>query len=122
MTSLFVSLLLDALPHAADGGPLLPSSHRTVPLVRPKIDVFGFAAAGNAGKASEPTASACREEGGLDVGLDEAGDGRADELTQGVALTRPAPTLFAEAGIAGKATAEAAWPQLPCLLTADRED
>lgn len=118
-----------ALPHGFVGLPTLPSSQPglTVPLVRPKIIVFGFAAAGSAGKASVAGLFALPVAvGGLDVGRDEAGDGfvdDTDDAIQGVAPTRPAPTLLADgAGIEGNGFALAVFPQLPFLLTAERDD
>ena len=104
--------------------PPLESSHLTVPLVSPKIIVFGLAAAGNAGKASVAVALALPATGAAEDGRDGAGDGLDEDEgpTQGVGPTRPAPALLAEAaGIEGKGVAEAL-PQLPCLLTSERDD
>lgn len=89
--------------------------------------VLGFAAAGSEGKASTVVPIALPEGViGLEVGRTGAGDGLGldDEATQGVTLTFPAPTLFADfgAGIDGKGLAFVAEFQLPFLLTADRED
>ena len=100
--------------------------------------VLGFAAAGSAGKAS--TAPAAAERFGfpgvesLAVGCDDDGDDNDEDdgacegfdeegATQGVAPTRPAPALWAEdAGADGNGFAAVELPQLPCLLTADRDD
>lgn len=89
--------------------------------------VLGFAAAGSEGKASTVAPIALLEDlVGLDVGCKGAGDGLDDddEATQGVTLTWPAPTLFADAwaGIDGKGLAFVVLFQLPFLLTVDRED
>lgn len=114
-------------------GPLR-SSHRTVPRVSPVIIiiVLGLAAAGKAGKAS--AAAAAGPAGlpyveGLEVGRDGAGEGLDEEAageedaTHGVAPTRPAPALLADdAGIEGKGFVAVELPQLPCLLTAERDD
>lgn len=108
----------------------LRSSHRTVPRVSPIIRVLGFAAAGNAGKASAAAAvSGLLKAEGLDMGRDGAGEGRGEDeeeeeaATHGVALTRPAPALLAEdAGINGNGLVAVELPQLPCLLTAERDD
>lgn len=103
---------------------LLPSSHRTVPRVSPDIKVFGLAAVGSAGNAPALTAAAVG--GGRDVGREDVGDGRAEELlaegaVQGVFPTRPAPTRLADAAdMAGTGVAELMeLPQLPFRLTAD---
>lgn len=99
--------------------------HLTAPLVYPNIVVFGFAAAGKAGNASELVAFAALEVGGLEDGRDEAGEGReeVDVATHGVAPTLPAPTRLADdTGMGGKGMALGALPQLPCLLTAERDD
>lgn len=95
------------------------------------IMVLGFAAAGSAGKASaaEPFVLPPEVEG-LDSGCDDDDDDACEGLgeeeegaTHGVALTRPAPTLLAEdAGIDGNGFAAVELPQLPCLLTAERDD
>ena len=90
--------------------------------------VSGFAAAGNAGNASELVVFTVREIGGLDEGCDVAGEGReeddAEGVSQGVAPTLPAPTRLAEVagGMGGKGLADVALPQLSCRLTAERED
>lgn len=87
--------------------------------------VFGFKAAGKAGKASELVAFATLDVGGLEDGRDEEGEAREEEVVviQGVAPTLPAPTRLADAAaMGGKGLAFAALPQLPCLLTADRDD
>lgn len=102
----------------------LPSSHRTVPRVSPMIIVLGFAAAGSAGKASTAEPAGLPEIEGLETGCD-AGEGLDEEegATHGVARTRPAPALLAEdAGIDGNGFAAVELPQLPCLLTAERDD
>lgn len=87
--------------------------------------VFGLGAAGRAGKAS--ALAACVDlgrRGGLDV--EGAGEGREEEVSQGVGPTRPGPARLADAdaagGMSGKGLAAAAWPQLPWRLTAERED
>lgn len=93
--------------------------------------VLGFAAAGSAGKASaavEPFG--LPEVAGLDWGRDDegAGAGLGEEeeeegATQGVAPTRPAPARLAEVGgVDGNGFAAVELPQLPCLLTAERDD
>ena len=90
--------------------------------------VFGFTAAGSAGNASEDVGFAIREMGALDEGREVAGEGReeddADGVSQGVAPTLPAPTRLADVagGMGGKGLAFVALPQLPCRLTAERED
>lgn len=94
--------------------------------------VLGLAAAGNAGKASAAAAPAgpagLPYVAGLDIGRDGAGEGldeeaEAEGTTHGVAPTRPAPALLADdAGIDGKGFVAVELPQLPCLLTAERDD
>lgn len=108
----------------------LRSSHLTVPRVSPSIKVLGLAAAGSAGKASTAAeTSGFPKVEGLDTGRDGAGEGldedeaEADGATHGVAPTRPAPALLAEdAGIDGNGFVAVELPQLPCLLTAERDD
>lgn len=104
----------------------LPSSHRTVPRVSPIIIVLGFAAAGSAGNASTAAEPFGLPEGdGMDTGRGDAGEGLDEEdgATHGVAPTRPAPALLAEdVGIEGNGFAAVDFPQLPCLLTAERDD
>ncbi len=60
----------------------------------------------------------------LETSRDGAGEGRAEDgAAHGTGPTRPAPARLAEtAGIAGKGLALAALFQLPCLLTAERDD
>lgn len=88
--------------------------------------VLGLAAAGSAGKASTPVGPfALPEAEGLETGRDDAGAGLDEEegATHGVAPTRPAPALLAEAeGTDGNGFAAVELPQLPCLLTAERDD
>lgn len=87
--------------------------------------VLGFAAAGSAGKASAAEPFGWPEVEGLDSGREDAGGGLDEEegAIQGVAPTRPAPALLAEdAGIDGNGFAAVELPQLPCLLTAERDD
>lgn len=68
--------------------------------------------------------------GALEAGLEGAGDARFEEAAEGpvhgVCPTLPAPVRLTDAGPVGMAgnglTAGAALPQLPCLLTADRDD
>ena len=88
--------------------------------------VLGFAAAGSAGKASPVAeASGLLMVDGLDTGRDGTGEGLDEEAgaTHGVAPTRPAPALLAEdAGIDGNGFVAVELPQLPCLLTAERDD
>ena len=94
--------------------------------------VLGFAATGSAGKASIAAPfilldvvggleSGCEEKAG--AGLDDE-DVEAEGATQGVAPTRPTPTLLAEeAGVEdGNGVVAVELPQLPCLLTAERDD
>ena len=94
--------------------------------------VFGFAATGSAGKASIAAPiillavvggleSGCEDRGG---GLDDDDEEEAEGATHGVAPTRPAPTLLAEeAGVEdGNGFVAVELPQLPCLLTAERDD
>lgn len=89
---------------------------------------MGFAAAGKDGNASEAVLVAVFGGGGLICGREGAGDERVDTagVAHGVAPTRPVPTRFADAAApdctAGKGLGLAAFPQLPCLLTAERED
>lgn len=132
-------MVVGADPHGLAGLPVpLPSSHRTVPRVRPMIMVLGFAAAGSAGKASPAPPAAVERVGlpgveSLGVGCDDDDDNDEDDdgcggfdeegASQGVAPARPAPALWAEdAGIDGNGFAAVELPQLPCLLTADRDD
>lgn len=90
--------------------------------------VFGFAATGSAGKASELDGLAAREIGALDECRDGAGEGldeeEAEGVSQGVAPTLPAPTRLADVagGMGGKGLVFVALPQLPWRLTAERED
>lgn len=114
-------------PHglSVSGFPPLASFHLTVPLVSPAIRVFGFAAMGNAGNASPVAPPFARPiVAALDTGRDDAGDGRVDDgAAQGTGPTRPAPARLADAaGMAGKGLAFTALFQLPCLLTAERDD
>lgn len=94
--------------------------------------VLGFAATGSAGKASIAAPlillavvggleSGCEDNGG---GLDDGDEEEAEGATHGVAPTRPAPTLLAEeAGVEdGNGFVAVELPQLPCLLTAERDD
>ena len=95
--------------------------------------VLGFAATGSAGKASIAARfillavvggleSGCEDKDG--GGLDDDEEEEADGATHGVAPTRPAPTLLAEeAGVEdGNGFVAVELPQLPCLLTAERDD
>ena len=96
--------------------------------------VFGFAATGSAGKASIAAPfillavvggleSGCEDKGGGGLDDDEEEE-EAEGATHGVAPTRPAPTLLAEgAGVEeGNGFVAVELPQLPCLLTAERDD
>lgn len=59
--------------------------------------VFGFAAAGSAGKASDPTIAL--EAGAADVGREVAGEGRRDDEADeahGVGPTLPGPLRLAD--------------------------
>ena len=62
----------------------------------------------------------------METGRDGAGDGRCDDDTddvQGVWPTLPGPARLALATGSGLDDAAAGvFPQLPCLLTAERED
>lgn len=92
--------------------------------------MFGFAAAGNAGKALSKGVEEDNvvdetpgdRELGRDAGREE--DEGADGASQAAVVARPAAPARADdpAGIGGNGFAEAALPQLPCLLTAERED
>ena len=81
-------------------------------------------AAGRAGKASKLPVALAREFCIMDVACEEAGGGFEDDgATQGVGPTLPGPARLAEAvGMEGNGLVAAAFPQLPCLLTAERED
>ena len=93
---------------------------------------LGFAATGSGGKASIAAPfilldggggleNGCEDNGG---GLDDDDDEEAEGATHGVAPTRPAPTLLAEeVGVEdGNGFVAVELPQLPCLLTAERDD
>ena len=91
--------------------------------------VLGFAATGSAGKASIAAPFILLDVvGGLESGCEDKGGGGLDddeeEATHGVAPTRPAPTLLAEeTGVEdGNGFVAVEFPQLPCLLTAERDD
>lgn len=95
--------------------------------------VFGLAAAGKAGNAVSAGVVVVDDDNVANTGGREFGrdDGRDEEewLVDGpshAAALRPAlPALVDDddaAGIGGNGFAVAALPQLPCLLTADRED
>lgn len=90
--------------------------------------VFGFAAAGNAGKAlSEGVEDNVVDEipGDRELGRDDGREGSegADGASQAAVVARPTPARADDpAGMGGNGFAEAALPQLPCLLTAERED
>ncbi len=92
--------------------------------------VLGFDAAGKAGKAgSDGVVDDVANPGGRELGR-ELGreDGRnEDELAEEPshpAALRPIPPALVDdaAGMGGNGFDVAALPQLPCLLTADRED
>ena len=95
--------------------------------------VLGFAATGSAGKASIAAPFILLDGGGaLESGWEDKGGGLDDDdddeeaegATHGVAPTRPGPTLLAEeAGVEdGNGFVAVEFPQLPCLLTAERDD
>lgn len=94
--------------------------------------VFGFAAAGKAGKATSEGAAEDNNDvdekpGDRELGRGED-EGPEDGAESQAAVVRPAAAAAARAddddtvGMAGNGLPAAALPQLFCLLTAERED